>query len=154
MSELNRREFVLAAGAAVCAACVAGCASDGGGGAAQPWTGPTTFELPPPTEIKEGIDTRWVTVGGFFLVRERDRIYAVTSTCSHRACPVAAKGTEYVCPCHGSRFTPAGRVLVGPATTPLTRFGTSVNAAGRLVVDRLKVFPQGQWDQSGAFVAV
>jgi cytochrome b6-f complex iron-sulfur subunit len=150
MSELNRREFVIAASAAVCA-CIGGCASDGGQGV---WTGPTTFQLPPPAEIKQGIDTRWVQSGGFFLVRDNGRIFAVSSTCSHRACPLAPKGTEYVCPCHGSRFTPAGKVLVGPATTPLARFGTSINAAGHLFVDRNKIFPEAQWDQSGAFVAV
>jgi len=152
MPELNRREFVLAAGAALSSACLAGCASDGT--AAQPWTGPMTFELPAPAEIKEGIDTRWLTTGGFFLVRNQGRIYAVTSTCSHKACPLAAKETQFVCPCHGSRFTPAGKVLVGPATTPLARFGTSINAAGHLFVDRTKIFPEAQWDQSGAFVTV
>ncbi len=136
----------------VCSCLAAGCASSGG--AAPVWTGPTTFELPAPAEIKAGIDARWLTSGGFFLVRDNGRIFAVTSTCSHQSCPLAAKGSEYVCPCHGSRFTPAGKVLVGPATTPLPRFGTSLNAAGRIVVDRTKVFPEGQWDQSGAFVTV
>jgi Rieske Fe-S protein len=153
MSELNRREFVTAAGAALYSACLAGCASNGTA-AAQPWTGPMTFELPAPSQIKEGIDTRWLTSGGFFLVRNQDRIYAVTSTCTHNACPLTAKQTQFVCPCHGSRFTPAGKVLVGPATTPLARFGTSINAAGHLFVDRNKIFPEAQWDQSGAFVAV
>jgi len=153
MPDLNRRQFVLATGAALSSACLAGCASDGSA-AAQPWTGPTTFELPAPSEIKEGIDTRWMTAGGFFLVRNQSRIYAVTSTCSHKACPLTAKGAEYVCPCHGSRFTPTGKVLVGPATTPLARFGTSLNAAGHLFVDRNKIFSETQWDQPGAFVPV
>jgi nitrite reductase/ring-hydroxylating ferredoxin subunit len=151
MSEINRRQFVLATGAAVCSCLAAGCASSGG---PQAWTGPTTFELPAPSAIKEGIDTRWLTSGGFFLVRDNGRIFAVTSTCSHQACPLAAKGAEYVCPCHGSRFTPAGKVLVGPATKPLARFGTSLNPAGHIVVDRTRVFPDGQWEQSGAFVTV
>jgi nitrite reductase/ring-hydroxylating ferredoxin subunit len=151
MIELNRREFVIVTSAAVCS-CLAGCASDGG--AAPVWTGPTTFELPAPTEIKEGIDTRWVLSGGFFLVRENSRIFAVSSTCSHKACPLAPKGTQYVCPCHGSRFTPAGKVLIGPATASLPRFGVSPNATGHLVVDRTKVFQEGQWDQTAAYVAL
>lgn len=152
MSELNRRQFVLATGAALCSCLAAGCAS--GGGAAPVWTGPTTFELPAPAEIKEGVDPRWMQSGGFFLVRNNGRIFAVTSTCTHNACPLAPKGSEYVCPCHGSRFTPAGKVLVGPATTPLAHFGISLNASGHIIVDRTKVFPEGQWDQSGAFVTV
>jgi len=150
MSELNRREFVIAASAAVCA-CIAGCASHGAQGV---WTGPTTFELPAPSDIKQGIETRWVLSGGFFLVRDNGRIFAVSSTCSHQACPLAAKGTQYVCPCHGSRFTPAGKVLIGPATASLPRFGVSSNPAGNLIVDRTKVFQEGQWDQSGAYVAL
>jgi cytochrome b6-f complex iron-sulfur subunit len=93
-----------------------------------------------------------VQSGGFFLVRDNGRIFAVSSTCSHKACPLASKGTEYACPCHGSRFTPAGKVLIGPATASLPRFGVSSNPAGNLVVDRTKVFQEGQWDQSGAFV--
>lgn len=152
MTQINRREFVTAAGAVVCA-CLAGCASNGGGAGAT-WTGPMTFELPAPAEIRNGIDTRWVQSGGFFLVRDGGQIYAVTSTCTHQACPLAAKGSEYVCPCHGSRFTPAGKVLVGPAAVALSRFGISVNDAGHLTVDRRKVFPEGMWEQGGAFVTV
>lgn len=152
MTEINRRQFVLATGAAVCTCLAAGCASSGGGG--QVWTGPTTFELPAPSAIKDGIDARWLTSGGFFLVRDNGRIFAVTSTCSHQACALAAKGAEYVCPCHGSRFTPAGKVLVGPATKPLSHFGISLNATGHIVVDRTRVFLEGQWDQSGATITI
>ena len=150
MTEINRRQFVLAGGAAVCA-CLAGCA---GGGAAAPWTGPMTFELPQPQQIANGIDTRWVQSGGFFLLRDGGRIVAVTSTCSHKACPLAPKGTEYACPCHGSRFTPVGKVLVGPATASLQHFGISLTPKGTLFVDRNKVFEEAQWNQPGAFVAV
>ena len=152
MTEINRRQFVLAGGAAFCA-CLAGCAA-GGGAAAAPWTGPMTFDLPEPDKIANGIDTRWLQSGGFFLVRDAGRIMAVTSTCSHKACPLSPKFTEYVCPCHGSRFTPVGKVLVGPATTSLVHFGISLTPKGTLFVDRNKVFEEVAWNQPGAFVAV
>ena len=152
MTEINRRQFVLAGGAAFCA-CVAGCAA-GGGTQAVVWTGPMTFDLPEPDKITNGIDTRWLQSGGFFLVRDAGRIVAVTSTCSHKACPLSPKSSEYVCPCHGSRFTPAGKVVIGPATASLAHFGISLTARGTLFVDRNKVFEEATWNQPGAFVAV
>lgn len=147
MPELNRREFVIATGAAVCAGIV-GCVSKGG----QVWTGPMTFELPEPGQIKDGIDQRWLLSGGFFLVRRQGRIYAVTSTCTHMACTLTASSTQYICPCHGSHFTAAGKVLQGPAAVALPRFGISLSEAGHLYVDRNKVFGEGQWEENGAFV--
>jgi nitrite reductase/ring-hydroxylating ferredoxin subunit len=32
--------------------------------------------------------------------------------------------TNYVCPCYGSKFTTAGRVINGPANAPLRTFAT------------------------------
>ncbi|MER5929107.1 FAD-dependent oxidoreductase [Streptomyces sp. NPDC002054] len=46
---------------------------------------------------------------------------AVAARCTHMGCLVAFNRDEqaWECPCHGSRFAPDGRVLQGPATTPL-----------------------------------
>ena len=42
-------------------------------------------------------------------------------TCPHAGCKVEKKGNEYVCPCHGSRFSVSdGSLLEGPATKGLT----------------------------------
>jgi Rieske Fe-S protein len=45
----------------------------------------------------------------------------VTAKCSHLGCVVQwnAKGGEFLCPCHGSRFAADGKVLEGPAGEPL-----------------------------------
>lgn len=50
------------------------------------------------------------------------KLMAVSARCPHQGCEVrpAASGSEYVCPCHGATFTPAGKNLRGPAKSPLS----------------------------------
>ena len=52
---------------------------------------------------------------------EGGTLHAMSSVCPHRGCNVEWNGGENVwdCPCHGSRFAPAGAVLRGPALQPL-----------------------------------
>ena len=53
---------------------------------------------------------------------EAGNLRAISSVCPHRSCDVEWNGEEKVwdCPCHGSRFTPQGAVLHGPAAEPLS----------------------------------
>jgi len=49
--------------------------------------------------------------------------YAVSSNCTHRGCVVLPfDGNVISCPCHGSEYAIDGSVVLGPATSDLTRY--------------------------------
>lgn len=75
--------------------------------------------------IHEG-DGAILEVGGRKLAVSRDMqggLHAVTPACTHQGCIIAWNDAEnaWECPCHGSRFSPDGEVLQGPALENLRR---------------------------------
>jgi glycine/D-amino acid oxidase-like deaminating enzyme/nitrite reductase/ring-hydroxylating ferredoxin subunit len=52
---------------------------------------------------------------------EGGQLHAVSAACTHMGCMVSWNATDrsWDCPCHGSRFGVDGRVIHGPATSPL-----------------------------------
>jgi cytochrome b6-f complex iron-sulfur subunit len=138
----SRRTFcVHACQAASCLALGALAEACGGGGG----TGPSNV---PPISIVNGsvsgssvvvqVDSAspLATAGGAAMVRSSSGIFlvartgpnaftALTSTCTHATCTITGfDGSDYICPCHGSRFTTTGRVAGGPAAAPLRTFAT------------------------------
>ncbi len=71
--------------------------------------------------------------------RDADGIYAMTSTCTHEGCDMAADGSVgadgVYCGCHGSRFDANGAGVRGPATVPLRHFAVTIDATGNIGVD-------------------
>ena len=66
--------------------------------------------------------------GGAFLVARtaQESFSALTTICTHETCTITGfDSTNYVCPCHASRFSTTGRVVNGPANAPLRSFATS-----------------------------
>jgi len=78
------------------------------------------------------------TVGGMafiqasgvaFLVARtsHDACTALTAICTHQACTITnGSAGVYTCPCHGSQFDPSGRVVRGPAGSPLHQFSSAL----------------------------
>jgi len=56
------------------------------------------------------------------------KVVAFSAVCTHQGCTVAPQGTEFDCPCHGSRFDAAtGDVLGGPAQKPLPKLTATLS---------------------------
>jgi cytochrome b6-f complex iron-sulfur subunit len=56
---------------------------------------------------------------------------ALSATCTHQACIVGyqSSGSEIHCACHDANFSLEGKVLSGPAPTPLPVYAATVGAS-------------------------
>jgi glycine/D-amino acid oxidase-like deaminating enzyme/nitrite reductase/ring-hydroxylating ferredoxin subunit len=84
-----------------------------------------------PFDVKAG-EAKILSVDGRKVAAYRDEagtLHTVSPVCTHMRCDVAWNDVErsWDCPCHGSRFTPEGEVMNGPAKVPLEK----IDLAGR-----------------------
>jgi Rieske Fe-S protein len=75
--------------------------------------------------------------GRAWLVRDEGGLAAIIPVCSHLGCGVRwdKEASQWVCPCHNSKYSPDGKPLQGPAQRPLSRAMVTIDASGRVKVD-------------------
>jgi len=100
----------------------------------QPDPGPPTeFDLGPKDDYPKGIQIVRLDIPA--VIHHTDEgIIAISLVCTHLGCTVEESddGNEYLCPCHGSRYSKNGDVLEGPATKNLPRFRIEEQEDGSL----------------------
>ena len=69
-----------------------------------------------------------------------EKSHAISAVCTHLGCVVhrASETGEFLCSCHGSKFSSDGGLLVGPAPKGLTWLRMSLSPEGELVIDERK----------------
>jgi cytochrome b6-f complex iron-sulfur subunit len=123
----------------------------------------------PPSSFKAGdinsyeenkVDDKFKDQGAWVIrardERNRDIVYALSTTCTHLGCnPNWLEGEKkFKCPCHGSGFRISGVNFEGPAPRPLERYSIKKMEDGQIVVDKSRKFQKelGQWDDGDSFI--
>ncbi len=107
-----------------------------------------------PNQVSERFKDQY----GVWIVRDDEKIYALSTVCTHLGCtpnwlPADAK---FKCPCHGSGFYSTGINFEGPAPRPLERFKIYLSDDGGIIVDKTKKYQQekGEWSDPESFILV
>ncbi len=95
-------------------------------------------EYPPGTRISRDVER-------VCIVREGNRLAAISTTCTHLGCIVSISDTGFACPCHGSRYDQDGTVTGGPAPKPLPWFRVTLAPNGEVEVDKNKSVDPGTY---------
>jgi menaquinol-cytochrome c reductase iron-sulfur subunit len=112
---------------------------------------PTTVKLGMPNDFPEGM--KFLPDQRLFIFRAGNTFHAVSAVCTHLGCTVRAEALpqpetrpvegvplkmthQFLCPCHGSKYSGDGGNVSGPAPRPLAWYELSVAPEdGQLVVD-------------------
>jgi Rieske Fe-S protein len=120
----DRRTFVRAAGAGVCALALPACASVAAVRVPRDGNAVRLSIAQHPSLISPGFLK--VMPDGFttpiWIVAADGGFLALSAVCQHLGCTVDRRGDRFVCPCHGSTYARDGAVLRGPTVKPLIRF--------------------------------
>ncbi|MDX1980017.1 MAG: Rieske 2Fe-2S domain-containing protein [Bryobacteraceae bacterium] len=107
---------------------------------------PSRFSVGRPDEYPSGariaIEPRRICV-----VREGDKLAAISTTCTHLGCIVSVADTGFSCPCHGSRYDQDGNVTGGPAPKALPWYQVKLAPNGELEVDTSVEIEPGSYYQ-------
>jgi Rieske Fe-S protein len=132
---LNRRQFlILAAGFAT------GCQTVNDGSGTTAASAERTVNAGSTGNYgTEGVYTSFRDLG-FFVVRRGDKLFALSSYCTHRRCKLTAEPDHsFYCKCHGSTFDAAGHVTEGPAKRDLPVLPAHTDEQGQLIVRVLAI---------------
>lgn len=104
------------------------------------------FRIGSPTELPAGSE-KVIAEINMRVISTPQGIAAMSLVCTHLGCIVQPSTQGFVCPCHGSRFDPDGKVTGGPAPRPLMWNQVSQAANGELIVDTSVEVEAGQFYQ-------
>jgi cytochrome b6-f complex iron-sulfur subunit len=96
---------------------------------------PQRFSIGKPDEFPSGARIAFAQ-RKICVVREGNKVAAISTTCTHLGCTVGLSDTGFACPCHGSRFDTDGNVTGGPAPKALPWYKVSLAPNGELEVDK------------------
>ncbi len=116
-----------------------------------------SFRAGLPSEYQSGeVSTRWKDRHGVWIVRDSEKIYALSTVCTHLGCTPnwLENEAKFKCPCHGSGFYKSGINFEGPAPRPLERFKIGLTDDGEILVDKTAKFQQekGEWNDPDSFL--
>lgn len=102
------------------------------------------------------VDNQFKKDHRFFVVREKERVYALFARCTHLGCTVSwfEDLNIFKCPCHGSEFHSNGVEFAGPAPRPLDRHHISMDTGGNIIVDTALVFSEKEFESQKIFIEV
>ena len=120
---------------------------------------PQSFKIGFPDDFESGkVDLRFKKKYNVWIVRDDEKIIALSTVCTHLGCTPNWLETErkFKCPCHGSGFRSTGVNFEGPAPRPLERFKISLADDGQIIIDKTKSFKyeKGEWNRSESFLKV
>jgi cytochrome b6-f complex iron-sulfur subunit len=120
---------------------------------------PQSFKIGFPDDFESGkVDLRFKKQYRVWIVRDDEKIIALSTVCTHLGCTPNWQETErkFKCPCHGSGFRASGINFEGPAPRPLERYKISLGNDGQIIVDKTKSFKyeKGEWNRGESFLKV
>jgi cytochrome b6-f complex iron-sulfur subunit len=97
---------------------------------------PTEYDLGPASGYPPGTRTHLPEIPAI-LIHTENGFSALSLVCTHLGCTVKQEGTDFSCPCHGSRYGKDGEVLRGPAEKPLASLRVELSADEHIILHTL-----------------
>ena len=100
-------------------------------------------KIGPPGDYPVSEEPIPVSGHNLYVLHDNEGYAVLGSVCTHLGCVVTVSSEGFECPCHGSRFRQDGKVVQGPAPSPMPWFELALSADGQIVVRTRKTVPVG-----------